>query len=284
MLNPTFVAPFLIMLREGIEAALIVGIIASYLRQTGRRHAMPWVWAGIVLAVLLCAAVAAVIVWGGHEYPQKQQELLEGVVALVAVAILTSMVFWMKKAGRSIKGELQQSIDRALEKGGNGWTWGLVGMAFLAVAREGLESLFFLLAIMQQDPTRVALVGASLGLALAVALGFGMYYGSIRMNLQRFFRITSVFIIFVAAGLLAGALTKLHEAGVWNHLQAIAFDWTQTLPVYSVAGSVLAAVFGYNDHPTVGEVAAYLLYLLPVLWLYFRGDRQGRPARAPQAT
>lgn len=283
MLNPTFVAPFLIMLREGIEAALIVGIIASYLKQTGRPHAVPWVWVGIVLAVLLCAAVAAAIVWTGREYPQKQQELLEGVVALIAVAILTSMVFWMKKAGKSIKGELQHSIDAALEKG-KGWTWGLVGMAFLAVAREGLESVFFLLAIVQQDPTRVALVGASLGLALAVALGFAMYYGSIRMNLQRFFRITSVFIIFVAAGLLAGSLAKLHEAGVWNHLQTIAFDWTQTLPVYSLIGSVLAAVFGYNDHPTVGEVAAYLLYLVPVLWLYLRTDRPARPARAPQPT
>ncbi|MFT4196488.1 MAG: FTR1 family protein [Pseudoxanthomonas sp.] len=283
MLNPTFVAPFLIMLREGIEAALIVGIIASYLKQTGRRGAMPWVWAGIVLAVLLCAAVAAVIVWGGHEYPQKQQELLEGVVALVAVTILTSMVFWMKKAGRTMKGELQRSIERALHKG-DGWTWALVGMAFLAVAREGLESLFFLLAIVQQDPTRVALAGAALGLALAVALGFGLYYGSIRMNLHRFFRLTGVFIVFVAAGLLAGALAKLHEAGVWNHLQAVAYDWTATLPVYSVAGSVLSAVFGYSDHPTVGEVAAYLLYLLPVLWLYFRADRRhGQRAAAARS-
>ncbi len=274
-MNPTFVAPFLIMLREGIEAALIVGIIASYLKQTGRRHAMPWVWMGVALAILLCAGVAALIQIGGHEYPQKQQELLEGVVALIAVVILTSMVFWMKKAARSIKGELQRSIDRAMEKGDR-WTWALVGMAFLAVAREGLESLFFLLAIVQQDPTRVALIGAAVGLLLAVALGVGLYYGSVRMNLQRFFRITGVFIIFVAAGLLAGALAKLHEAGVWNHLQSIAFDWTSILPVYSLSGSVLAAVFGYTDHPTIGEVMAYLLYLVPVLWLYFRADRQAR--------
>lgn len=281
MANPTFIAPFLIMLREGIEAALIVGIIASYLKQTGRRWAMPWVWAGIALAILLCAAVAALIQWGGHEYPQKQQELLEGVVALVAVAILTSMVFWMKKAGRSMKGELQRSIDRAMDKG-DGWTWALVGMAFLAVAREGLESLFFLLAIVQQDPTRVALAGAALGLLLATGLGAGLYYGSIRMNLQRFFRITGIFIIFVAAGLLAGSLAKFHEAGIWNHLQAVAFDWTQSLPVYGVAGSVLAAVFGYSDHPTVGEVIAYVAYLVPVLFLYFRADRQGRSAPAPK--
>lgn len=281
MFTPTFVAPFLIMLREGIEAALIVGIIASYLKQTGRVRAMPWVWLGIGLALVVCAVVAVVIVQGGHEYPQKQQELLEGVVALIAVGILTSMVFWMKKAGRSMKGELQRSIDRAMDKG-DGWTWALVGMAFLAVAREGLESLFFLLAIVQQDPTRVALGGAALGLALAVATGFGLYYGSVRLNLQRFFRVTAVFIIFVAAGLLAGALAKLHEAGIWNGLQTTAFDWTGVLPVYGGLGSVLAAVFGYNDHPTVGEVAVYLLYLIPALLLYLKKDNR-RPASAPAA-
>jgi high-affinity iron transporter len=281
MLSPTFIAPFLIMLREGIEAALIVSIIATYLKQTGRSRAMPWVWAGVVLAVLVCAAVAGLIVYGGHEYPQKQQELLEGVVALIAVLILTSMVFWMGRAARMMRAELQRSVDRALARG-DGWSWALVSMAFLAVAREGLESLFFLLAIVQQDPTRVALVGAALGLLLAIALGLALYYGAIRMNLQRFFRLTGVFIIFVAAGLLAGALGKLHEAGVWNHLQTLAFDWSQELPVYSLTGSVLAAVFGYNDHPSVGELAAWLLYLLPVLFLYLRTGRQRRSAHATE--
>lgn len=273
MPSPSFLAPFLIMLREGIEAALIVGIISSYLKQTGRAGAMRWVWLGIGLAVALCAAVAMVIQYGGHEYPQKQQELIEAVVAIIAVVILTGMVFWMKKAGRHMKAGLQQSIDRAMARGDR-WTWALVGMAFLAVAREGLESLFFLLAIVQQDATGHAIAGAALGLAVAVALGVGLYHGSVRMNLQLFFRWTGVLIIFVAAGLAAAALKSLHEAGIWNQLQALAFDWTQTLPVYSLGGSVLAAVFGYNDHPTVGEVAVYLLYLLPVLFLYFRADRQ----------
>lgn len=273
-MSPSFVAPFLIMLREGIEAALIVGIIAGYLKQTGRGAAMKQVWIGVGLAVLLCAGVAAVIVRGGHEYPQKQQELLEAIVALVAVAILTSMVFWMKKAGRTIKGELQRSIDRAFDQGG-GRTWALVGMAFLAVAREGLESLFFLLAAFQQQFSRLPAVGAVLGLAVAIFFGVGLYRGAVRMNLQRFFRITGVLIIFVAAGLVAAALKSLHEAGLWNQLQALAFDWTGTLPVYSLAGSVLSAVFGYNDHPTVGEVLAYFAYLLPALLLYLL------PARSP---
>lgn len=278
MLTPSFVAPFLIMLREGIEAALIVGIIASYLKQTGRGDAMRWVWLGIALAVAACVAVAMAIQHGGHEYPQKQQELIEAVVAIIAVVVLTGMVFWMKKAGRGMKAGLQQSIDRAMARGDR-WTWALVGMAFLAVAREGLESLFFLLAIVQQDTTGTAITGAALGLLVAIALGVGLYHGSVRMNLQVFFRWTGVLIILVAAGLAAGALKSLHEAGIWNQLQALAFDWTQVLPVYSLVGSLLAAVFGYNDHPTVGEVAVYLLYLVPVLFLYFRADRQAARAR-----
>lgn len=280
-MSPSLVAPFLIMLREGIEAALIVGIVAGYLRQTGRGAAMKQVWVGVGLAVALCAAVALVIVRAGHEYPQKQQELLEAVVALVAVAILTSMVFWMKRAGRTMKGDLQRSVDRAFAGGGR--TWALVAMAFLAVAREGLESLFFLLAAFQQEFSRLPAVGAVAGLAVAIALGVGLYRGSVRMDLQRFFRVTGVLIIFVAAGLVAGALKSLHEAGLWNHLQALAFDWTGVLPVYGLAGSVLAAVFGYDDHPAVGEVVAYFAYLLPVLLLYLLPRRRAPapPARQP---
>ena len=277
-MSPSFLAPFLIMLREGIEAALIVGIIAGYLRQTGRGAAMRQVWIGVALAVLLCAGVAATIVLGGHEYPQKQQELLEAVVALIAVAILTSMVFWMKRAGRTMKGQLQASIDRAFAQGGT--PWALVGMAFLAVLREGLESLFFLLAAFQQTFSRLPAIGAVAGLAVAIALGIGLYKGAVRMDLRRFFQITGVLIIFVAAGLVAGALKSLHEAGLWNHLQTLAFDWTQTLPVYSLVGSVLAAVFGYNDHPSVGEVLAYFAYLLPVLALYLLPARHATPQRA----
>ena len=276
-MSPSFLAPFLIMLREGIEAALIVGIIAGYLRQTGRGAAMRQVWIGIGLAVLLCTGVAAAIVLGGHEYPQKQQELLEAVVALIAVAILTSMVFWMKRAGRTMKGQLHASIDRAFAQGGT--PWALVGMAFLAVLREGLESLFFLLAAFQQTFSKLPAIGAVTGLAVAIALGIALYKGAVRMDLRRFFQMTGILIIFVAAGLVAGALKSLHEAGLWNHLQTLAFDWTQTLPVYSVVGSVLSAVLGYNDHPSVGEVLVYFAYLLPVLLLYLLPARHVTPQR-----
>ncbi len=143
--------PFLIMLREGIEAALIVGIVASYLKQSGRGALMPAVWVGVLLATALSLFAGAGLQLLAAEFPQKQQELFEGVVGLIAVVMLTSMVFWMRKAARSIKGELQASIDQALAKGSDGQGWALIGMVFLAVAREGLESVFFLLAIFQQS-------------------------------------------------------------------------------------------------------------------------------------
>ena len=198
-------------------------------------------------------------------------------MALIAVAILTSMVFWMKRAGRTMKGQLHASIDRAFAQGGT--PWALVGMAFLAVLREGLESLFFLLAAFQQTFSKLPAIGAVTGLAVAIALGIALYKGAVRMDLRRFFQMTGILIIFVAAGLVAGALKSLHEAGLWNHLQTLAFDWTQTLPVYSVVGSVLSAVLGYNDHPSVGEVLVYFAYLLPVLLLYLLPARHVTPQR-----
>ncbi len=259
--------PFLIMLREGIEAALIVGIVASYLGQTGRQRWLPAVWAGVVLAVAICLGLGLALNASAAEFPQKQQELFEGVVALIAAAILTSMVFWMRKAARSMKQQLHGRIDTALRAGGGGF--GLVCMVFLAVGREGLESVFFLLATFQQDVGPAAPIGALLGLACAAAVGFGIYYGGVRLDLRRFFRWTGVFIIFVAAGLLASALRAFHEAGLWNGLQETAFNLSHALPVDSPVGTILAGLLGYSDAPSVGEVIAYCAYLLPVLLLFF---------------
>jgi high-affinity iron transporter len=236
------------------------------------------VWTGVGLAVALCLVVGVVLDLASAEFPQRQQELFEAIVGLIAVCVLTSMVFWMRKAARSIKGHLHESIDAAL-KPGSRQGWALVGMAFFAVAREGLESVFFLLATFQQNVGTAAPVGAFLGLACAVALGFAMYRGGVRLNLRRFFLWTGVFILFVAAGLLAGSVRALHEAGVWNGLQTMAFDMSRILPADSAAGSLLAGIFGYQDTPTIGEVAAYLVFLLPSLFFFFSGQPQ-KPAPA----
>lgn len=274
--------PFLIMLREGLEAALIVGIVASYLRRSGRGDWMPAVWIGIFLAAALALFVGAGLQLASAEFPQATQELFEAVVGLVAVAILTSMVLWMRKAARSLKTELQGSIDAALS-GSRGRGLALIGLVFFAVAREGLESVFFLLAIFQQSPGASGPLGALLGLLVSALLGFAIYAGGVRLDLRRFFRWTGVFILFVAAGLLAGALRHLHEAGVWNHLQSAVFDLTPVLPADGALGSVLAGLFGYVADPTLGELVAYLLYLAVALTLFLRPvapERRGTPAAA----
>jgi len=267
--------PFLIMLREGIEAALIVGIVASYLKQSGRGRLMPAVWVGVLLATALSLFAGAGLQLLAAEFPQKQQELFEGVVGLIAVVMLTSMVFWMRKAARSIKGELHASIDKALAQHADGQGWALIGMVFLAVAREGLESVFFLLAVFQQSTGWEAPVGALAGIAVSVVVGWGIYSGGVRLDLRRFFRFTGLFILLVAAGLLAGVLRKLHEAGVWNQLQTVVFDMSEALPMDSPVGAVLSGLLGYQAAPVVGEVIVYLAFLAVALFFFLR------PAAAP---
>jgi high-affinity iron transporter len=264
------------MLREGIEAALIVGIIASYLKQTGRGQWMPAVWIGVLLAGALALLVGGGLELVSAEFPQKQQELFEGLVGLLAVVILTSMVFWMRKVARSVKDSLQASLEQALGNS-NHQVFALIAMVFFAVAREGLETVFFLLAVFQQSEGASGPLGALLGLIMAVAVGVALYKGSLRLNLTRFFRWTGLFILVVAAGVLANSVMALHEAGVWNHFQAVVFDFSATLPMDSPTGAVLAGMFGYQDTPTVSVLTAYVVYLAVTLVLFFM------PASAPAA-
>jgi len=261
--------PFLIMLREGIEAALIVGIIASYLKQTGRGEWMPAVWVGVFLACALALFVGGGLELVSAEFPQKQQELFEGLVGLLAVVILSSMVVWMRKVARSIKHELHSSLDAVLS-GSRNQTYALIAMVFFAVAREGLETVFFLLAIFQQSEGASGPLGALLGLILAVGVGVALYKGSMRLNLSLFFRYTGLFILVVAAGILANSVRSLHEAGVWNHFQDVVFDISPILPMDGPTGSVLAGMFGYQDAPSVSVLVAYLAYLIFALVLFFK--------------
>ena len=267
---------FLIMLREGIEASLIVGIIASYLAQTGRRRYLGAVWIGVGAAAVICLLAGLGLKAAATEFPQKQQEMFESMVAVIAVLILTSMVFWMKSAARSIKAHLHDKIDSSMQTG-RGAAMALVAMAFFAVGREGLESVFFLLAILEQSTGYAVPIGAALGLAGAVGIGFLIYYGGVRLDLRRFFRLTGVFIIIVAAGLLAGGLRSLHEAGLWNGLQQVVADWSDVLPKDGPLGTVLAGMFGYTDTPTLGEVLIYVAYLIPALILFFMPVRHSAP-------
>jgi high-affinity iron transporter len=260
--------PFLIMLREGLEAALIISLIASYLNRTHRSEWFGAMWVGVFVAAALCFGVGYFINETTGEFPQKEQELLEAIVAVVAVCVLTYMVFWMRKVSRNIKAQLEDAVDNALQKGKSS-AWALIMMVFLAVAREGLESVFFLLAAFQQDVGIGPPVGALLGLATAVILGILIYWVGVRFNLATFFKWTSLFILFVAAGLAAGAIRAFHEAGLWNHFQSVAFDMSNTFSTSTLIGTLLEGILGYQEAPSVSEVAVWFIYLIPALLLFF---------------
>jgi high-affinity iron transporter len=243
---------------------------------------MPAVWVGVFLAAALALLVGGGLELVSAEFPQKQQELFEGVVGLLAVGILSSMVFWMRKVARSIKHSLHVSLDQALT-GSRHQVTALIAMVFFAVAREGLETVFFLLAVFQQSEGPAAPLGALLGLALAIIVGFLIYTGSLRLNLSAFLRWTGLFILVVAAGILSNSVQALHEAGVWNHLQTVLFDFSATLPMDGPLGSVLAGMFGYQDAPTVSTLGAYLTYLLVALVMFFLPAPVATSAQTPSS-
>jgi high-affinity iron transporter len=276
---PTFV----IGLREGLEAALIVGIVAAFLRKQGRADAVRLVWLGVAAAVALCLAFAVVLQVVSADLPQRQQEGLETVIGLVAVAMVTYMIIWMRRHARGLKGHLETSASSALVAGS---AWALVAMAFLAVLREGFETSVFLLAAFQASGTPLAAgFGALLGILVACGLGYGIYRGGIRINLARFFTVTGAVLVLVAAGLLAMAFHTAHEAGWLNAGQAMAVDLSWLVRPGTVLAAVLTGVLGLQAQPTVIEAAVWLLYLVPML-LYVTWpsiQRMSRPAAQPQA-
>jgi high-affinity iron transporter len=274
---PTFV----IGLREGVEASLIVGIVAAFLRQQGRTDALRAVWAGVLLAVLLCAGAAVGLQILDDALPQRQQEGLETVVAAIAVGMVSFMIFWMRRHARGLASELRATAGSALAEGS---AWALVGMAFFAVVREGLETAVFLLAAFQAsgDSTSTG-AGAALGVLVAVIIGWGIYRGGVRLDLARFFRATSAVLVIVAAGLVATAIHTAHEAAWLNGLQGQALDLSWLVRPGSIASSLVTGVLGIQPQPTVGEVAGYVIYGAPMLLFVLWPERWRRRSvlRAP---
>ncbi|HEU5005955.1 MAG TPA: iron uptake transporter permease EfeU [Jatrophihabitantaceae bacterium] len=257
---PTFV----IGLREGLEAALIVGIIAAFLRKQGRRDLVRWVFVGVGAAVLLCLAVGIALDVLSKNLPQREQEGLETVIGALAVGMVTYMVVWMKRHSRELKGQLEQLAAGALggaSKAGRA----MIVMAFLAVLREGFETVVFLLAAFNESGSgSSAAIGALLGIAVAVGLGYGIYRGGVRLNLSKFFRATGLVLVLVAAGLVVNALHTAHEAGWLDAGQSGTVDLTWLVRPGSVQASLLTGMLGIQQHPVLIEVVGWLAYLIPV--------------------
>ncbi len=265
---------FLILLREGLEAALVVGIVVGYLVKVGRSDALRWVWIGIGAALLVSLGLGTLVFITIGDLPSSIQEPIEGLAAVFAVGVLTWMLFWMRRQGRALKGELEGQLDAALRTGS---TAALVGLAFVAIVREGLETALFLLALFRSAAASgelspaLPLAGLA-GLAVAVLLGAAIVRGAIRLNLRRFFSFTGILILFVAAGLVASALGAFVDAG-WLPTGQPALNLTGLLPETSPVGALLAGMFGYRAQPTLLQLVAYFGYLLPVLTLFLAGDR-----------
>jgi high-affinity iron transporter len=276
---PTFV----IGLREGLEASLIVGIIAAFLIQRGERRALRPMWLGVAAAAGLCLGVAVVLRAIDESLPLAQREGFEAILAFAAVAGITYMIVWMRRHSRALKGSLERSAGEALASGS---TWALVAMAFLAVLREGLETAVFLLATFQNSTNPVATgLGALIGIGVAVGLGIAIFRGGVRINLSRFFRITGFVLAIVAAGLLSLGVHAAQEAGWITSLQSPAFDLTWLVAPGTIRASLLTGVLGLQPVPTVAEVLAWLLYAVPmctyVLWPHRPTPARTMPATSP---
>ena len=263
-------AAFLITLREGIEAALVISIILAYLSGIGRRDRLGTVWAGVGVAATVSLMAGGLIFSTAGALSEEAEEAFEGIVSLAAVGVLTWMIFWMRRQARFIKGQLQEKVDVALATGS---AFALGALAFVVVVREGLETVLFLFGAIREEVTgSVALgyLGAALGLATAVVLGFLIYRGGVRLNLRTFFKITGALILVVAAGLLAGAIHEFQEIGWLPGREAAAFDLSGVLSDEAGVGAFLRAMFGYNANPSWLEVVAWLSYLVITGYLFFR--------------
>jgi len=275
-------ANFLIGLREGLEAALVVGILVAYLVKSGRRDRLPQLWAGIAVAVAASLGLGAALTFGPQGLSFQAQEAIGGILSILAVGLITWMIFWMAKAARHLKGDLQHKLHDAVDAG----RWAVAVMATLAVGREGLETALFLWAGAQATGTSTRpLLGAVLGLALAVVLGWLVYRGALRLNLKVFFSWTGLLLIVIAAGVLAYGVHDLQEAGILPGLNSLAFDVSAQVPPSSWYGTLLKGLFNFSPATTWLQAAVWVLYAVPTLLLFariaFRGPT-GTPARSPK--
>jgi high-affinity iron transporter len=297
-------ATFLIGLREGLEAALVVGILIAYLTKIGRRDVLPRVWIGIALAIGLALSIGAVLTFGAYELTSTGQEAIGGFFSLVAVAMVTWMIFWMQKTARNMKKHLEGGLDRALAMGG---LWALVLVGFVSVSREGIEAALLLWSMAQSfGDTPTALLGALLGIVVAAFLGWLLAKGMLKLDLRRFFQWTSAFLVFVAAGVLAYAVKDLQEAGIlpgpFSALAPIdpatgdvavglagfpfgwAFDISTVIHPGDPLAVILQATVGFMPQMSWLQVIAWVLYMAIVGGFFVRGLRRARPRTAPATT
>lgn len=275
---------FLIGLREGVEAALIVAIVLAYVVRTGNGRHIPKIWIGAGAAAALSIVLGLLIFSTVGSFQEPYEQLFEGSAMLLAAVVVTWMLFWMRRQSMNLRGELQAAVDRVLTEG---TAWGLAVLAFTVVIREGVETALFLAGQATSSDTGApsVLIGAVLGIGGAAVIGWGFYSGSRRIDLQRFFRWTGIALVFIAAGLLSHAVHEFIEvaeiAGVAVIGSGTAFDISAVLSHDEGIGQFLRAIFGYSARPEVLTLVVHVAYIVGILALYLRPVRPSPPATRP---
>ncbi|MBA3655197.1 MAG: FTR1 family protein [Actinobacteria bacterium] len=268
---------FLIGLREGLEASLVVGILVAYLVRAGHRNRLAPVWAGVGAAVAVSLGVGALLTFTSRSLSFRAQEAFGGFMSVLAVVFVTGMVFWMRTQARALKHDLEGRLHSAL----TGGAFALFLVALFAVGREGLETALFLWTSVQAAGSSTnPIVGAAVGLLLAVVIGWLIYRQSVRLNLATFFKVTGAGLVIVAAGVLAYGIHDLQEAGILPGLNSVAFDVARTIPPSSWYGTVLKGIFNFSPVTTWLQLVAYVAYIVPVMLLFFRPMPAPATARA----
>lgn len=272
-------AALLITLREGLEAALIVGIVIGYLKKIGYLDRQRYAWLGVLVALAGSIGLAFGLQRLGVELEGQVEQIFEGTTMFLAVIVLTWMIFWMRYQARFLKAGLEHDVRQATLSGQN---WGLFSLTFVAVFREGVETALFLSAAAFANEGTTTFLGAVVGLVIAVALGWAMYASAVRLNIRRFFDVTSVLLLLFAAGLLAHGVHEFQEAGLLPFMTTTVWDTSHILSEESLIGSLLKSLFGYNADPSLLEVLAYIGYYAVILsairwWI---GRLAARPAGA----
>ncbi|MEX3631336.1 iron uptake transporter permease EfeU [Rothia sp. LK2492] len=265
---------FLIGLREGLEAALVVGLLLAYVRKTGKAHLVPKIWMGVLTAVVVSLGFGALLTFGPRGLTFEAQEAIGGSLSIIAVGFVTWMIFWMAENSKHLSRELGQKIDAAQAS-----TATVVVIAALAVGREGLETALFLWAASQSAGSgAMALVGALLGIIIAIALAWLIMRGVLKLNLATFFRYTGIFLIFIAAGVLAYGVHDLQEAGLLPGLHHLAFDLSHIIAPTSLVGTLLKGIFNFSPATTWLEAGAWLMYTGTVLTIFLTKHKAPKTA------
>ncbi len=254
-------AAALLSFREGLEAALIVGIVLGYLNKVGQTNQARSVWAGVIAACLVSVAVAVALFALGAELEGAAEEIFEGVTMLLAAAVLTWMIFWMQRHGRTMKGDLEKSLQTRQGQSG----WALFSLAFLAVVREGIELALFLTASVFAAGAASTLAGGIAGLVAAILVGWLVFVSTSRLDIQKFFTVSSLLLLIFAAGLVGVGIHELTEAGIVPSIIEHVWSTKSVLNDKSTVGSILKALVGYNDDPSLTQVVAYVGYAVVVI-------------------